>query len=103
MRFLPPLDADPTAAKRWSWKFTLAVFLILPGVLKAEDKPRVEVWLINTRCAPVSGDWEQGKERIGYWKLGENQHWNDATAASFAECGEKSRPTIFLVHGNRTS
>ncbi|MCC6123884.1 MAG: hypothetical protein IT426_02900 [Pirellulales bacterium] len=72
-------------------------------VLNADEKPRIDAWLIDTRCAPVSGDWERGKERIRYWRLGENREWSGATAASFAESGERSAPAVFLLHGNRTS
>ena len=79
------------------------MFAIWPCVLQAEEKPRVDVWIINTRCAPVSGDLEKGKERIRYWRLGEKRQWDAAEAVSFAESGEKNTPTIFLFHGNRTT
>jgi hypothetical protein len=72
-------------------------------MLSAEEKSRIEVWLIDTRCAPVCGDWEQGKNSISYWKLGENRQWSEDSADTFAQSGDKDRPTIFLVHGNRTS
>jgi hypothetical protein len=86
-----------------SISFFLLVLGFPPHALQGEEKSRIDVWLINTRCAPVSGDWERGKTRIRYWQLGENRQWNDATAASFAESGEKSTPDVFLLHGNRTS
>jgi hypothetical protein len=71
--------------------------------LHAEEKPRIETWLINTRCAPVCGDWEQGKEKIRYYRLEENQTWQDAAHEEFAKGGDRDTPTVFLVHGNRTA
>ena len=103
MRYSSPLQADAAFARTISWKVIVAMFLALATAAKADEKPRVEVWLINTRCAPVCGDWERGKERIQYWRLGDDRQWNIATAASFAESGEKSTPTVFLIHGNRTT
>jgi hypothetical protein len=79
----------------------LVIFLFAPVAVAAE-KSCVEVWLINTRCAPVCGDWEAGKTQITYWRLDVNQHWAAETAVSFADAGERT-PTIFLVHGNRTT
>jgi hypothetical protein len=95
--------ASSATVKPIFWKIALAVFLCWPTGLKAEEKPRIDFWLINTRCAPVSGDWEQGKQRIRFWQLGENRQWNAATAESFAESGDTKTPVVFLVHGNRTS
>jgi hypothetical protein len=103
MRKLPLLQADPAALKKISWKIALAAFLLCAGVLKAEDQPGPAIWLINTRCAPVSGDAEQGKSRIAYWRLDEHRQWNAETAVSFAAGGSKCAPLIFLVHGNRTT
>jgi hypothetical protein len=81
----------------------LAIFLFAPAALQAAEKLSVEVWLIDTRCAPVCGDWEAGKAQIAYWRLDENRHWVAENATTFAENSETSTPTIFLVHGNRTT
>jgi hypothetical protein len=103
MPYLPSPKANSDTLKTLPWKIALAVFLFWPIAAAAADKPRVEVWLINTRCAPVCGDWEQGKEQINYWRMDGSQQWIAETADSFAHSGEKTTPTIFLVHGNRTS
>jgi hypothetical protein len=103
--FMPSFSFDnnrTAPARKFAWVFAVAVFLFSSALLRAEERPRVEVWLIDTHCAPVSGDFEQGKSRIAFWRLDQNQQWSAATAESFAERGEKSTPNVFLLHGNGT-
>jgi hypothetical protein len=79
-----------------------AVLLCWTRAACAGDNFRNDVWLIDTRLAPVCGDFEKGKENIRYWRLNEQRTWMAGDAASFAKSGESNPPTHFLVHGNRT-
>jgi hypothetical protein len=94
--------ASPRLKSR-SFSYLVLLLGIWPSILRAEEKPRVEIWLIDSRCAPVSCDWESGKERLSFWRLGENRQWDASDAATFFAGGDKNKPTVFLVHGNRTT
>jgi hypothetical protein len=103
MRYNPAFRAYSETVKTLLGKIAILTFLVSPCTTWAAEKPRVEVWLINTRCAPVCGDWEKGKQQIRVWRLGENQQWDAAEIAALTGSGEKNTPTLFLLHGNRVT
>jgi pimeloyl-ACP methyl ester carboxylesterase len=88
---------------KFSGVLAFAALFFANLLLHAEEKARIEILLINTRCAPVCGDLEQGKEKIRYYRLEENQTWSKATPDAFAKGGDQDTPTVFLIHGNRTT
>ena len=60
-----------------------------------------QVWLANTREAPVCGDLEAGRSLIQYWRLGADLCWQGADAAAFHQGDAAAMPTTIFLHGNR--
>jgi hypothetical protein len=85
---------------------TCKVFFITTAILalfiaKLQGNDRQQVWLISTRCAPVSGDLQSGLKAIRYWRLSSDQQWQAADAEAYQAAGEPAAPTTIIVHGNR--
>jgi hypothetical protein len=66
-------------------------------------KDHAELWLLSTRCAPLCGDLEVGKEQIHYWRFAADCRWEPEAAGDFFRPSADHRPTVFVIHGNRES
>jgi hypothetical protein len=88
--------------KSRTWKtLTAAAILALWSVKVEGAQCRQEVWLISTRCAPVSGDLSSGQKSIRYWRLSADRQWQRQDEGSFHAGDDPAVPTTIVVHGNR--
>jgi len=78
----------------------LAAFLLV-GVSLAEPAAH-DVWLINTRCAPMSNP-VGGESQILYSHLSADKKWVSADQAAFLAADDPAVPTCMFLHGNRCS
>ena len=69
----------------------------------AADKATAQVWLLNTRAAPRSGDLDAGTAAIQYCQFDGGHQWLPADAAAFRQSSLPVVPTTVFVHGNRTT
>jgi hypothetical protein len=79
---------------------------LVPGWIAIEDiahpvkKLQPEVWLISTRRAPLCGE---ENVPLDCWYLSEDHCWEKSNPAEFLQGDDPKTPTLFFVHGNRTS
>lgn len=79
----------------------LTAFLVLPVAISHGKEDRQQLWLINTRCAPLSGDLQAGQKSIHYWRLSSDCVWQHANEESFSTGSDADVSTTILIHGNR--
>jgi hypothetical protein len=88
----------PTSRTYKAFLFAIAIISLFHAKVQGNDGQ--QVWLISTRCAPVSGDLQSGSKAIRYWRLSSDRQWQDADAESFQTMDEPAVPTTVIVHGN---
>jgi hypothetical protein len=62
-------------------------------------QPR-QFWVVNTRCAPPCNHFDQGLDRITYWREEGENHWVEYSREDFLLAMDPSAPVTFYVHGN---
>jgi hypothetical protein len=80
---------------------TLAMFLLSAMPLAAAESCG-QVWLVNTRSAPLCGELEAGRSAIDYQQLGADCQWSPADAHRFQQGADATTPTVVFIHGNST-
>ena len=78
-----------------------ALVLVFTGTKVHGGEDRQQVWLISTRCAPLSGDLDSGEKSICYWQLSTDHQWRSADEDAFYADDEAKTPTTIVIHGNR--
>ena len=81
-----------------------ALALIVPTIAQAADANDTaqEVWVVSTRHAARAGRVASAEEKIRYWQLGADRHWNRMSAAQLLG-DDRPIPTTVFVHGNCTN
>lgn len=83
--------------------FLLAAPALARPAVELSPPQRVDVWLVNTRCAPECGDLEAGLAAIRCWRLSSGcpRQWVPAPWAELASADAATMTTIY-AHGNRS-
>jgi hypothetical protein len=98
-------------AKRWITRRGWSVLIVASlGIAAAAGRVSAQspqpamsqVWLINTRSAPLFCSSGADTAQLDYWRLGPDNQWVHADQQSFLAADDANVPTSFCIHGNRS-
>jgi len=81
--------------------FSLAAFFVLQYAKVQGKEEQQQLWLISSRCAPLSGDLQSGQKAIRYWRFSPDCQWQPADEESFHAGDDPAVPTTIVIPGNR--
>ena len=71
---------------------------IHPSLAAHAEAALEPIWLVSTRDQGCAGEIVPQ-----FWRLGPERQWTSSDAREFSAADRAAEPTVFFLHGNRTS
>jgi esterase/lipase superfamily enzyme len=96
-------DESRTRIARWTFCITAAALLLAAAIARADESPRGQTWLIDTRCLERCDAAAESLQSFGFRRM-DDCRWTAAAAEDFfaAVADAPALPVVVFIHGNNT-